>query len=264
MVGVITSRRHALVRHIRQLHTPKGRQEAGQFLLEGTHLLIAALEQGIPLQYICYTEPWAERYPELAQRLTAPVVQPVSPQVMEVLATTVHPDGVVGVAPLPQPAQMPSPGQLNLLGYRLQDPGNVGTLIRTGAAVGVAHLLLTDDSVDPYHPKLLRAAAGQWFRCQPWVCADPLSVLQKYQQSHVQVIATHPQAELIYWQVDWSQPSLLLLGNEGQGLPQSWLERADRVVRIPQPPTVESLNVAVAAAICLYEAVRQTWTHAKS
>jgi TrmH family RNA methyltransferase len=87
--------------------------------------------------------------------------------------------------------------------------------------------------------------------------------MQKYQQSHVQVIATHPQAELIYWQVDWSQPSLLLLGNEGQGLPESWLERADRVVRIPQPPTVESLNVAVAAAICLYEAVRQNWTNVK-
>ncbi|WP_448380670.1 TrmH family RNA methyltransferase [Gloeomargarita sp.] len=263
-MGVITSRRHALVRHIRQLHTPKGRREAGQFLLEGTHLIAAALEQGIALQYVCYTESWAERYPDLVHRFTAPVVQPVSPQVMEVLATTVHPDGVVGVAPWPQPAPLPSPGHLNLLGYRLQDPGNVGTLIRTGAAVGVAHLLLTEDSVDPYHPKLLRAAAGQWFRCQPWVCSDPLAVMQTYQQKQVQIIATHPQAELLYWQVDWSQPSLLLLGNEGQGLPESWLERADRVVRVPQPPGVESLNVAIAAAVCLYEAVRQTWTKSQN
>ncbi|APB35005.1 tRNA/rRNA methyltransferase (SpoU) [Gloeomargarita lithophora Alchichica-D10] len=257
---MITSRRHPLVQQIRQLHTPKGRRGLGQFLLEGTHLLLAALEQGIELQYICYTEPWSERYPDLASNLTAPIAQPVSPQVMDVLATTVHPDGVVGVAPIPSLEPLPAPGRLNLLGYRLQDPGNVGTLIRTGAAVGVPHLLLTEDSVDPYHPKVLRSAAGQWFRCPPWVCVDPLSVIKQYQQNQVQIIATHAQADPIYWQVDWTRPSLLLLGNEGQGLPPAWLEQADRVVRLPQQSGVESVNVAVAAAVCLYEALRQGWT----
>jgi len=260
---VITSRRHPLVRHIRQLHTPKGRREAGQFLLEGTHLLHAAWEQGVKLQHICYTETWAGRYPHLASQFTPAVAQPVSDQVMAVLATTVHPDGVVGVAPIPQGGAVPAPGRFNLLGYRLQDPGNVGTLIRTGAAVGVKHLLLTDDSVDPYHPKLLRSAAGQWFRCPPWVCPDPLDVLKQYRQNQVQIIATHAQGACLYWQVDWTHPSLLLLGNEGQGLPESWLEQADRVVQIPQAVGVESLNVAVAAAVCLYEAVRQNWTNSK-
>jgi len=129
--------------------------------------------------------------------------------------------------------------------------------------VGVKHLLLTDDSVDPYHPKLLRSAAGQWFRCQPWVCPDPLYVMKQYQQNQVQIIATHPQGSCLYWQVDWTHPSLLLLGNEGQGLPESWLAQADRVVQIPQAVGVESLNVAVAAAVCLYEAVRQNWTNSR-
>lgn len=257
---MITSRRHPLVRHIRHLHTPKGRRETGQFLLEGTHLLIAALEQGIKFQHICYTLTWAERYSDLVQQFPHSVAQPVSPDVVSVLATTVHPDGVVGVAVIPPTGTVPSPGRFNLLGHRLQDPGNVGTLIRTGAAVGVNHLLLTDDSVDPYHPKLLRAAAGQWFRCPPYVCFDPLAVIKQYRQNQVQIIATHAQGERIYWQVDWTRPSLLLLGNEGQGLPKEWLAQADQVVRIPQQAGVESLNVAVAAAVCLYEAQRQTWT----
>ena len=257
---MIRSRRHPLVRHIRQLHTPKGRRETGQFLLEGTHLLGAALEQGVEFQYVCYTLDWAERYPDWVPQVPAAVAQPVSPAVMEVLATTVHPDGVVGVALIPPGGTLPAPGRLNLLGHRLQDPGNVGTLIRTGAAVGVKRLLLTEDSVDPYHPKLLRAAAGQWFRCPPYVCADPLAVMQQYRQNQVQIIAADAQGECLYWQVDWTRPSLLLLGNEGQGLPRTWLERADQVVRIPQQTGVESLNVAVAAAVCLYEAQRQIWT----
>lgn len=257
---MITSRRHPLVRRIRNLHSPKGRREAGLFLLEGTHLLLAALEQNINLQHICYTETWEKRYPDLAQQFSSQVAQPVSREVMEVLTTTVNPDGVVGVAPIPGDAPLPTPGRLNLLGYRLQDPGNVGTLIRTGAAVGVKHLLLTKDSVDPYHPKLLRSAAGQWFRCPPWVGDDPLLVIKQYQQNQVQIIATHAQGDSLYWQVDWTCPSLLLLGNEGQGLPLAWLQQANRVVRIPQQVGVESLNVGVVAAVCLYEAVRQGWT----
>lgn len=261
---MITSRRHPLVRHIRNLHSPKGRREAGLFLLEGTHLLLAALEQNLNLQHICYTETWAECYPNVTSQFMAPIAQPVSSQVLDALATTVHPDGVVGVAPIPCDTALPPPGRLNLLGHRLQDPGNVGTLIRTGAAVGVKHLLLTEDSVDPYHPKLLRSAAGQWFRCPPWVGDDPLLVIKQYQQNQVQIIATHAQGDSLYWQVDWTCPTLLLLGNEGQGLPVAWLEQADRVVRIPQQAGVESLNVAVAAAVCLYEAVRQGWTGTKN
>jgi TrmH family RNA methyltransferase len=87
--------------------------------------------------------------------------------------------------------------------------------------------------------------------------------MKQYRQNQVQIIATHAQGACLYWQVDWTHPSLLLLGNEGQGLPESWLAQADRVVQIPQAVGVESLNVAVAAAVCLYEAVRQNWTNSK-
>ncbi|MEN9229089.1 MAG: RNA methyltransferase [Gloeomargarita sp. GMQP_bins_25] len=259
-VGVITSRRHPLVHHIRSLHRAKGRRETGEFLLEGTHLLVEALRQGIPLKVICYTSAWAERHPEVLGQLPAGLGQLVHPQVLEALATTVHPDGVVAVASIPPPSTQLVIGWLQLLGYCLQDPGNVGTLIRTAAAVGVTQLWLTDDSVDPYHPKVLRAAAGQWFRCRPQVCGDPLAVLQAYQQQQVQIIATAAPGERLYWQVDWTRPTLLLLGNEGQGLPEAWLPMADWVARIPQQPGVESLNVAIVAALCLYEAWRQRWT----
>ncbi|MCS7030742.1 MAG: RNA methyltransferase [Gloeomargarita sp. SKYG116] len=257
---VITSRRHPLVHRIRSLHTTKGRREAGEFLLEGTHLLTEALQQGIPLKSICYTLAWAERHPDVLHQLPPAVAQPVSPQVLDALATTVNPDGVVAIAPIPTAEPALRVGWLHLLGYRLQDPGNVGTLIRTAAAVGVTQLWLTDDSVDPYHPKVLRSAAGQWFRCPPHVCADPLAVLRFYQQKQVQIVATDAQGELVYWQVDWRRPTLLLLGNESQGLPAQWLAAAEQVVRIPQQPGVESLNVAIAAAVCLYEAWRQRWT----
>lgn len=256
---MLTSLQNPLVKQVRKLHQAKGRRHYGQFLLEGTHVLQAAIAADYPLDALCYTADWQARYADLWQAATPLVerLELVSPEVMKALATTVHPDGVVAIAPsrrTPAPLAMPS---LGLAVETLQDPGNLGTLIRTAAAVEADGLWLSHDSVDPEHPKVLRASAGQWF-CLPWQVSPQLETqLLQWRRQGIQVLGTSAQAEVDFWSLDLTQPTVILLGNEGAGLSPQLQAQVSQQVRIPMAATVESLNVAIAAALLLYEAKRQ-------
>ncbi len=256
---MLTSLQNPLVKEIRKLHQAKYRRQQQQLLLEGTHLVQEALLVTYPLDTVCYTPLWQQRYGDLAASLAlhARQVHLVSPAVLAALATTVHPDGVVAVAPqLSPPPCAPLTG-VGILVEALQDPGNLGTMIRTAVAAGADGLWLTTDSVAPDHPKVLRASAGQWFHLPLTVVTDLQQTLADWQQQSVQLVATDARADLSYWQVNLTLPTVFLLGNEGAGLSSPSLDRADWRVSIPMQGQVESLNVAVAAALLLYEAARQ-------
>jgi TrmH family RNA methyltransferase len=139
----------------------------------------------------------------------------------------------------------------------MQDPGNLGTIIRTCAAAGAERLWLSTDSVDLDNPKVLRSSAGQWFRLPMQVSPSLPDLVAQCQTQGIQVVATVPSATLSYWDVDLRCPTLLLLGNEAAGLTDELIQKADQQVTIPLSPGVESLNVAIAAALILYEAKRQ-------
>ncbi len=255
---MLTSLQNPLVKQIRKLHQAKERQQQNQFLLEGTHLVEAACQANLPLLTVCYTEAWQERYPQLWQQVNeaAQRTEIVSPEVLQSIATTVAPDGVIAtVARTAVPP--PQMGTLGLVLETIQDPGNLGTMIRTVAAVGADGLLLSRDSVDPAHPKVLRASAGQWFQVPIAVSSDLIAEVGHYQQAGMQVLATLPTAKLTYWDVDLRRPTLIVLGNEGAGLSPELAALADSAVTIPLQSGVESLNVAIAAALILYEAKRQ-------
>jgi RNA methyltransferase, TrmH family len=256
---ILTSTQNPLVKQVRRLHQAKERQQEQAFLIEGTHLLQEAFTIHHPLQLVCATEAWQEQHQDLWQKSIdqAQRIELVSDKVLAAMATTVHPDGVIAVAERTAISQPSLNGRLVLALDRLQDPGNLGTAIRTAAAAGAEGIWTSADSVDLDHPKVLRASAGQWFRL-PMAKTDNLLDLAKSYQSHgAQVIATGMTANLDYWQVDFTQPTLILLGNEGQGLSSELMAAADRVVKIPMQPTVESLNVSITAALILYEARRQ-------
>jgi RNA methyltransferase, TrmH family len=259
---MLTSLQNPLVKQMRKLHQGKARREQALFLLEGTHLLQEACAVGYPLQTVCYTADWQQRHPALQQQLQqqAQRVELVSPAVIQAVATTVNPDGVVATAAQRTAwPQAQSPLQLGLALEAIQDPGNLGAIFRTAAAVSVDQVWIGAQSVDLEHPKLLRASAGQWFRLPIQPSLELSSDLRTLQAQGVQVIATSPTAELTYWQVDFSRPSIVLLGNEGAGLSAELTQLADLAVQIPLAAGVESLNVAVAAALILYEARRQNW-----
>lgn len=256
---MLTSLQNPLVKHIRKLHQAKGRHIHQQFLLEGSHLVQEAYLARYPLDVVCATPAWGDRYPDLWTNLLgyARRVEIVSPDVLAAIATTIHPDGVVAIAPHQEPPPTETTLNLGVAIETLQDPGNLGTLIRTAMAAGADGLWLSQDSVDPEHPKVLRASAGQWFRLPVQVSPNLPAQVETWRAAGIQVLATSAQTELDYWAVDYGVPTVILLGNEGAGLSPGLLELASQPVRIPMHPAVESLNVAIAATLMLYEAMRQ-------
>lgn len=256
---MLTSLQNPLVKQIRKLHSAKERREQDVFLLEGTHLLEEACAVDYPLVTVCCTPEWHSLHQQLWQEACqrAERAEIVSPEIVKAIATTVQPDGVVATAKRSYgQSKVPFTG-LGLALETVQDPGNLGTIIRTAAAAGATGLWLSGDSVDLDNPKVLRASAGQWFRLPMAVSADLKMTVRECQQAGMQVVATLPSAKMTYWEVDWRLPSLIVLGNEGAGLSAELAALAELQVRIPLSSGVESLNVAIAAALMLYEAQRQ-------
>ncbi len=257
---MIASRQNSLIKAIRKLHARKERRVRNEFLLEGTNLMAAAVAEDYPLSVVCWTQAWTSSHPELttAIELSAHETHWVSTDILSYLATTITPDGVIATAkrrPMTPPTE--NHNGLTLILDAVQDPGNVGTIIRTAAAVGVTRLSVSADSVDLTHPKILRSTAGAWFQLPMNEHNDSLQYLNECKNAGVQVVAAVPRAENPFWEIDYLRPTALLFGNEGAGLPSALIALADQMIAIPTRSAVESLNVSVAAAIVLYEYYRQ-------
>ncbi|MBE9194802.1 RNA methyltransferase [Synechocystis sp. LEGE 06083] len=262
-IASITSTQNPLVKQLRQLHQTKGRKQQGQLLLEGTHLLEVALAEEKQFNHGCFTAVWQSKNPTLADRLVAQSAYSylVSGEVLAKMASTVNPDGVVATLAMDQFWRSPPiRPQLGLVLERLQDPGNLGTILRTAAATGVEGIWLTDDCVDPTSPKVLRSSAGSSLLLPQQQQESLLPVLEKFQAQGLQLIATVPQGQQTLWEIDFQRPTIVIFGSEGQGLSAPVLELTTQQVAIPQAPAVESLNVAIAVGVMLYEARRQQWS----
>jgi TrmH family RNA methyltransferase len=257
---MITSTRNPLVKTLRQLgKSAKARREQNLFLIEGSHALGEAIATSFPLATVCYTELWQQKNPELYAQAIAKAENKelVSDAVIKAIATTMNPDGVIATLPFLQQNQ---PEQIKTIGLALetiQDPGNMGAIIRTAVASGVESIWVSQDSVDLTSPKVIRASAGQWFRANLRSQHDLIATVQACQKQGVRAIATSADAKLTYWEADFTQPCLILLGNEGNGLSAELAQVADLAVSIPLEHNVESLNLAVSAALIMYEAKRQ-------
>lgn len=268
---LITSRRNPLVKRLRELHAAKGRREQGFLLLEGTHLVQEVIRlQLVPTDLLSSdllaTEPWLGAHGDLVAALSPAVtIQPVGQEVLEAVATTAHPDGVVltlATAALQAP---PAGQEFVLVLDGLQDPGNLGTLMRTALAAGVEGLWLAEGA-DPFQPKVLRASAGAALAL-PIERMDRSALAQRLLTAAargLQLVAAVPPLEdldgelpLPYWHLDWTKPTALLLGQEGAGLAPELQALASHRVTIPHSAAVESLNVAVSAAPLLLERMRQ-------
>jgi TrmH family RNA methyltransferase len=259
---LISSRRNPLVGRLRALHQAKGRREQGLLLLEGTHLLQEVVRLGLRPEQLLATPAWITRHGPLLEALAGEVrLQPVAEPVLEAVATTDHPDGVVLTL---EQARLPQPGKeaaFVLALDQLQDPGNLGTLLRTALAAGVEQVWLAGGA-DPLQPKVLRASAGAALAMPLWRAMERSALAERLEQARsrgVQVLATQVGmgGAQPYWQLDWCRPTLLLLGNEGAGLAPELAALASGRVTIPHSGAVESLNVAVAAGPLLLERWRQ-------
>ncbi len=254
----------AAIRAAKALKTSQGRREQHRFLLEGVRLIGDALDQGVPIDHVFITPHLLEttsRGQQLAQWLrdSATPIFEISERLLTLVADTETPAGIVAVAPLPRPLpELPKPhatGLGALLLDLVRDPGNVGGILRSTAAAGIDSVVSTEGSADLWAPKVVRSAAGAHFRLDLWT-AQPQAEVATWLQGWRQIVVADGRSPITMYQVDWRLPSVLVLANEAHG-PSPWLASLP-VVRaaIPMRAETESLNVAAAAAVLLYEARR--------
>lgn len=240
----------------------KYRRSAGKLALEGPHLVEEALAAGLHPEVIFVTRSFLE---EGGEKICSALLERtrrylLSPSLFARLADTETPQEIAAIFPFrePDPAARPA-GSLSLVMIleRLQDPGNMGTIIRTAAAAGVDALFYGPGCVDPYSPKALRSSAGALFHLPPTAVEDPLSLVQLLQRSGMAVITTQPRSGHSFWEIDYRKKTAILIGSESSGLSPELVAASDFPVSIPQFSSLDSLNAAVAAAVIIYEALRQ-------
>ena len=230
------------------------RKEKGLFAVEGRRFC-----EEIPADRLVQAYATAEfaASPEgeaLCRRLKA---EEVSPEVMEKMADTKTPQGILAVVRM-QSASCAGWGSGPLLVLEnVQDPGNIGTLFRTAEAAGAGGILLNEGCADPYSPKVLRATMGAIFRLPFAVTEDLPEAIRTLKASGYTVFAAHLKGRDLYGEAAFPEKTAFLLGNEGNGLTEEISGTADALIRIPMEGKTESLNVAVAGALLLYEAKRQ-------
>lgn len=262
----ITSVQNKAVKAARQLQRRRHRRQQNALLLEGPNLVTEALAANLKVRQVFYTGRWAET--EAGQKLLGQLqsvaagapVQPVTEKVLASLATTRTPQGLVAVVQRPDPGNLQSlPLGRPLLGLDgVQDPANVGAILRSAFAFGAAGAFMGADSADPYQPKALRAAAGMALRL-PLITAPDLAAslsLARRLGRPVLGLAAAGGTPLSTLELKGAGP-VLVVGSEGQGLSQPVLDCISQLVTIPLRPGAESLNAAVAASVVLYELARQ-------
>ncbi len=257
---MLTSVQNPLIKQVRKLHNNKERHKQNLHLLEGTNLISVALEVNYPLVTVLTTELWQKKHPLLWEKLQTQGerIETVSEEVMAKVATTVNPDGVVATADRTSFVNTPNKDlQLGLVLDRIQDPGNLGTIIRSSVAMGVDFLWLSRDCVDLDNPKVMRASVGEWFKIRAKVEDDLLTLITNYRDKNYLIIATDLQGNITPWEINLTQPTIILMGNESQGLSEDLKTLATHQVKIPLLNGVESLNVAIASSLILHERVRQ-------
>ena len=276
----ITSLQNPRVKTLVRLRERRERDEAGVFFIEGYREVRRALEKSVRLQELYFCKDWflGENEPALidqAQQAGAQLFE-LSKDAFAKVAYRERPDGLLAVAPQwkhslsdipvgralrPTDAtdvgDKPRPTEPFLLVVEaIEKPGNLGTILRSADAAGCDGVIVCDPVTDIFNPNVVRASTGVLFSV-PVVVADSASVHAFLVEKGIRIVATTPDTPNIYTKVDLRGPLAIVMGSEQYGLSDFWLKESNLLVRIPMAGQADSLNVAMATIITLFEAVRQ-------
>lgn len=259
----ITSRDNSLLRQARLVRDGKAEDLV---FIEGMRLSEEALRSGLSITAVIVSDELAgkDKATALVRELEAKTDQSVvvSEKLLESISYTKTPQGIVLLASRPETGEkhlsesMTEPALVVVM-HRINNPVNVGAILRTAEAAGATGAIATQETSDPFSPKSLRGAMGSAFRLPIWHGPTYSTAIEWCKNRGMLTVCADLQANSGPDQVDWKRPAALILGPESSGLSQEEIKIADRAIRIPMKGAAESLNVAVAAGVLLYEAARQ-------
>lgn len=250
------SRDNQFVKHALKLKQKKYRDEQGRFLIEGIRLIEEGIKEGL-VEYILYSSKLMET--NGAERIEHCGVKmyEVSHDILKELCDTQTPQGAAAVAIKPEVAFDELQGGFIIIADGIQDPGNLGTIVRTADAAGADGVILLKGTVDAYNSKTLRSTMGSVFHI-PVICYENMEdLVDSLKKKGFSIYASSLEDSEIIYNCDFNGKIALVIGNEANGMPQEHIKLCTHKIKIPMVGRAESLNAASAAAIIIYEAVRQ-------
>ena len=259
----ITSRDNSLLRQVRAVRDGK----IGDLIfIEGLRLCEEARLSELEIEVVVVSEELQlkERAAGVIDEIAAVSKRAasVSEKLLESVSYTKTPQGIIVLAKRPASSEARLGATLNtntllVVLHQINNPVNVGAILRTAEAAGAGGVITTKTTSDPFSPKSLRGAMGSAFRLPIWIGSDYMEMILWCRQRGIATVCADVEANVSYTDIDWTGPSALLLGPESTGFTAEELEKANQTVAIPMKGAAESLNVSVAAGILLFEAVRQ-------
>lgn len=259
----ITSLQNPRVKQLVKLRERRERDDAGLFLIEGYREVRRALEKGVQPREFYYAPEWflGENEPALIEQARQAGAQlfELSKEAFAKVAYRERPDGLLAVGTQWKHAladlKLGAPPFL-LVVESIEKPGNLGTILRSADAAGCDAVIVCDPVTDIFNPNVVRASTGVLFSV-PIVVTDSLAVHTWLKEKDIRIVATTPDTPDIYTKADLRGPLAIVMGSEQYGLSEFWLKGSHQLVRIPMAGQADSLNVAMATIITLFEAVRQ-------
>lgn len=260
----IQSKQNEQVKNLVKLRERKHRDRQERFIVEGLRESLHARRAGYAIETLYYcpelfpSPGQGEAIDEIRRCGDTPLVR-LAADAMEKAAYREGPDGILAVGRQRSHDldSLDLPGApLVLVLEGIEKPGNLGAILRSADGAAADAVILVDCVLDLYNPNAIRSSQGLLFAL-PVVCAGREALAGWLRSGGFHTVATTPDAEALYWEINYQRPTALFLGSESSGLTQHWLESADQRVSIPMQGQADSLNVSVAAAVCLYEARRQ-------
>jgi TrmH family RNA methyltransferase len=264
MVRQVTAFSNPTVKRLRSLREKKARREEGLFLAEGLRILAEARDSGCLPEIVAFSAEGA-RHPLAAQIIAATesaggeAIETTS-DILSKMSGKDNPQMLLGAYRQPERSLARidrSVAPLWIVAQALRDPGNIGTILRTGDAVGAGGLILVDDNADPFSVESVRASMGAIFTQEVATARWP-EFLEWLRAEEGQLVGTSLKATHDYLEAEYQRPCFLLIGNEQQGLPAEYEAECDLLVKIPMAGRADSLNAAVAAAVTAF-AIKATW-----
>jgi TrmH family RNA methyltransferase len=256
----ITSAQNTLVRDLRRTSQQSVVTEDGYCAIEGLHLIEEAIRSGLRFRDVFFSESGLARNQKLIPQLSAQTELILLPdKIFNGAVSTETPQGVAALVKLKAAdldAVLKVPNALILAAAGVQDPGNFGTMIRSGEAFGATALIAAEQTVSALNPKVIRASAGSLFRL-PVMKISASDFVSECRSHGVRVVATSSHKGTPLDRVKLTGAVAIFIGSEGAGVPKDILSKVDETIAIPHSPRVESLNAGIAASILLYEAARQ-------
>ncbi|GAA0181907.1 RNA methyltransferase [Clostridium sediminicola] len=253
----INSKDNSIIKEIKKLNIKKYRTENKRFLIEGIRFVEEALKSEFNIPYIFVCESLIGKIEgNINLKKSNTEVYLLNEKLMKYICNTQTPQGIAAVIDMKEDLDLDTSEGVYILVDRIQDPGNMGTIIRTAHAIGAKGIIVTKGTVDVYNDKTLRSTMGSIFKV-PIICDDNGVVVNNLRSEGYELIVSTLNATESFYDVDLTGKILLTIGNEGNGICKKIIDSADKSVKIPMVGDAESLNVAVAAAVMMYEALRQ-------